>query len=204
MPNCFQLYFNPVYIYVKRSFDLATDHYGAPLYISTVLTGVIEYLADFMKIPHFGMSNFLVFLVLITVFIDAYFGIKSSLKKSKEALLKAQEFTIETPEYRRYMKVYDLKRFRAEKLQFTFFKCLTLLGYLFFIKNLIQADVEGELGSILGFTSGVMLKVPVAIFWYYDFKSIGENSTYIYGKKAPIFTIVESIVEFKIKNYLRK
>ena len=69
------------------------------------------------------------------------------------------------------------------------------LYYLFFIKNLIQADVEGELGSILGFTSGVMLKVPVAIFWYYDFKSIGENSTYIYGKKAPIFTIVESIVE---------
>jgi len=41
-------------------------------------------------------------------------------------------------------------------------------------------------------------KIPVAFFWYYEFKSFGENSTFVYGKKAPIFNIVEMMFEPKI------
>jgi hypothetical protein len=79
-----------------------------------------------------------------------------------------------------------------------------LLGYLYFAKTLLTADADNALGQILGFTSGLILKAPVAIFWYYDFKSIGENAAYLYGKKAPIFTIVESIFELRIKKFKNK
>lgn len=204
MISCFQLYFNPIYIYVKRSFDLAMDNNGFLLWTLTFFSTIYEVLIDILNLNYFGMPNLLLLLVIVTVFIDAAFGIKKSLKQSKEALAKAMVTEPDTPEHKKLMKVHELKKFNISKLQFTFFKCLTLVGYLFFAKNFIQADVEGVLGSVLGFTSGVMLKIPVAIFWYYDFKSIGNNSEYIYGKKAPIFTIVENILEFKIKNYLKK
>lgn len=204
MISCFQLYFNPIYLYVKRSFDLAMDNNGVMLWTVTFITTVYEFILEVLQVKTFGMPNLLLLLVIVTVFIDAGYGIKKSLKQSKEALAEAMVTQTGTPEHKKLMKVHELKKFNVTKLQFTFFKCVTLVGYLFFAKNLIQADTDGILGSILGFTSGVMLKVPVAIFWYYDFKSIGENSAYIYGKKAPIFTIVENILEFKIKNYLKK
>jgi hypothetical protein len=43
------------------------------------------------------------------------------------------------------------------------------------------------------------------IFWYYDFKSIGRNTTYLSpkGKKAAIFIIVENIFEPKINKLLK-
>lgn len=204
MISCFQLYFNPIYLYVKRSFDLAMDNNGFLLWTLTLFSTIYEIIIEVLNLSYFGMPNLLLLLVIITVFIDAGFGIKKSLKQSKEALVKAMETDPGTPEHKKLMKVHELKKFNISKLQFTFFKCLTLVGYLYFAKNFIQADVDGVLGSVLGFTYGVMLKIPVAIFWYYDFKSIGENSAYIYGKKAPIFTIVENILEFKIKNYLKK
>ena len=204
MISCFQLYFNPIYLYVKRSFDLAMDNNAVMLWTVTFITTVYEFIIEVLQIKTFGMPNLLLLLVIVNVFIDAGFGIKKSLKQSKEALAEAMVTQTGTPEHKKLMKVHELKKFNVTKLQFTFFKCVTLVGYLFFAKNLIQADTDGILGSILGFTSGVMLKIPVAIFWYYDFKSIGNNSAYIYGKKAPIFTIVENILEFKIKNYLKK
>lgn len=202
--TCFQLYFQPVYIYIKRSFEMAIDNKGIILIMSTIFTGATELIGKALHINFFGVPNFLLFLVIMTVLIDARYGIMKSVMQSKEALLKSSNYAENTPEYRKEIKIYNLKKFQVVKLQFTFFKCFTLLGYLFFIKHLINIDTTGYLGEILGFTSDILLKVPVAIFWYYDFKSIGDNSTYIYGKKAPIFTIVENILEFRINKFFKK
>jgi len=202
--TCFQLYFQPIYVYVKRSFELAIDNKGILLITSTILTGSIELITKALHINFFGVPNFLLFLVIMTVLIDAWYGVKKSVMQSKEALANSSKYAINTPEYRKEVKIFNLKKFQIVKLQFTFFKCFTLLGYLFFIKHLINIDTTGYLGEVLGFTSDILLKAPIAIFWYYDFKSIGNNSAYIYGKKAPIFTIIENILEFRINKFFKK
>ena len=50
-------------------------------------------------------------------------------------------------------------------------------------------------------TSEILIRVPIALFWYHEFKSIGENSAYIFEKKAYIFTIVGYIFEPRIKKF---
>jgi hypothetical protein len=74
------------------------------------------------------------------------------------------------------------------------------MGYLYFARTLLDDDGEGY----LDLTAAILTKTPIAIFWYHEFKSIGENSTYIYKKKASIFTIVEGIFELRFAQYFTK
>ncbi len=73
------------------------------------------------------------------------------------------------------------------------------MGYLYFAKTLLS-DGEGY----LDLTAAILTKTPIAIFWYYEFKSIGESSEYIYKKKASIFSIVENIFELRFAQFLYK
>jgi hypothetical protein len=183
---------------------MAIDTKGVIVLTTTALTGVVELVGELLNINFFGIPNLLLFLVILNVLVDAYFGVRRSIKESKEALVRSYELDPSSPEYRKEIKIYNLKKFKTTKLQFTFFKCVTLLGYLFFIKHLITIDSTGFLGGAIGFTSELLLKAPVAIFWYHDFKSIGDNTEHIFGKKAPIFTIVENILEFRINKFYNK
>lgn len=204
IPNCFLIYFNPIYIYIKKVIDLASQNDG-DLFIRTIsLTAIYQFFLNIFKIDAFGVPNFLLFLVITTVLIDARYGIKKSVKQSKELLDEANSLE-DSPEKRMLFKKADLKKFDPKKLQFTFFKCFTLLGYLFFAKHILDfQENETSLSGIIGFASGVVTKAPLSIFWYYDFKSIGDNSAYLYGKKAPIFLIVEKIFEPKINEFFNK
>lgn len=200
--TCFQLYFYPIYVYFKRALGLAAQNDGILAITTTGLISTMQLVDTFFQTELFGISNYLLLLVMLTILIDAYYGIKKSVKMSKSALRIAQTLDVTTPEYKRYMKIHQLRKFSTVKLQFTFFKALSLMGYLYFVDTLLSTDPDNTLGEVLGFTSAVILKVPLAIFWYYDFKSIGENAAYVYGKKAPIFVIAEKIFELKIKNHL--
>lgn len=201
--TCLELYFNPIYLYIKRSFELAIDNNFAVTIMSGFIISILKIIECFFEIRFFGVPNLLLFLVILTVLIDAYWGIKKSKRIAKEALLNSRNLEPGTLKHKKELRVYELKKFRPEKLQFTFFKCLTLLGYLFFAKTLLNSDEDGMLADVIGFTSAVILKIPLAIFWYYDFKSIGNNAAYVHGKKASIFKIVESIFEIKLSKYLK-
>lgn len=200
--TCFQLYFQPVYAYIKGAFELAADNNFALAISSTTLVGLLHVLEEVFKIEIFGIPNVLLFCVIFTILTDAYFGTKRSLKEARVARDNAAACDPLSPDFRRWQKVAELKKFKPEKLQFTFFKCLTLLAYLFFAKTLLLADQDGAFSDLFGFASSLILKAPLAIFWYYDFKSIGNNAAYLHGKKAPIFTIVERIFELKLKKHL--
>jgi hypothetical protein len=202
MKNCFQIYFQPIYLYVKKILNLAFDNDSTVLMTTATAATTIQILQDFLNINYFGVSNLTLLLVMCTILIDAYYGVKKSLKESYEAKKSHDEILEDTPEKRAFYKIYLLKKFKPGKLQYTFFKALTLLGYLFFVKNILIEDSEGDLmTAIIGFSSTIVLKAPIIIFWYYDFKSIGENTEYIYEKKAPIFVIVEKIFEPKLSSF---
>lgn len=199
---CFTTYFFPIYIYVKKAISLTFDN--PFVFVTSInIIGAIDIIKSILKINLFGIDNILLLSVILTALIDAYFGVRKSVLESKEALEKALEYEIGSSEYKRWIKVSKIKEFQLGKLQYTFFKCFTLLGYLFFVKTLLGYD-SSLLETFLGYTSTIILKIPLALFWYYDFKSIGNNSSYVYGKKAYIFTIVEALFELQIKKQFEK
>lgn len=201
---CFKVYFEPIYIYTKKMLALATHNHSTVFLTSFTIVGFFEALKKAFLVDVFGIPNMLLLLVISTILIDAYYGVRRSILESRQAYSKALTFEVDSPDYRKWMKISKLKAFQFKKMQFTFFKCFTLLGYLFFVKILLKFDDDNVLGFILGYTSNLILKLPLALFWYYDFKSIGENSAYIYGKKASIFKIVEAIFELRIKKQIDK
>lgn len=204
MKNCFQIYFQPVYIYLKRVIHLTFENDSTVLATTFITTAMLEAVQNFLKINWFGVSNLTLLLVLGTILVDAYFGIRKSKKHSKEAKASYDKALEGSPEKRAFYKIYELKKFNPKKLQFTFFKSLTLLGYLFFAKQILTEDVDGDvMTAIIGLSSTIILKAPIIIFWYYDFKSIGDNTEFIYGKKAPIFIIVEKIFEPKLTRFFK-
>lgn len=203
MRNCFGVYFMPVYLCIKKPFDLLIED-DTLIFSTASIAMLFEIIKKVFDLSYFGVSNYVLILVIGTIFVDAYYGVKKSLKQSNDAK-KEYDRMEESPEKRMHFKIYERQKFQLSKLQYTFFKTLTLLGYLFFAKHVLEDDSDGGiLVSVIGFASGVLIKAPLVIFWYYDFKSIGNNSMFIYGKKAPIFSIVEKIFEAKISNFFNK
>jgi hypothetical protein len=197
------MYFNPMYLYVKRIITFTLEDDAIKIFTSISLLGILKLTEEFFKVNYFGVTNGLLVWVIGTILIDAFFGTKKSLIESKMFLKQALLIKSNTAKKRMLLKKAELKKFNPLKLQFTFFKVLTLLAYLFFAKNILEQDAgEGTLLTIIGIASGVAIKAPIAIFWYYDFKSIGSNLEYLLGKKPPIFVVVEKIFEPKIFKFL--
>lgn len=204
MRTCFSIYFQPIYCYLKKVTELAFDNDNLVLMTTVSSTAIIHIIQEFLNINYFGVTNLTLLLVIANVLVDAKYGIKKSLMESSELLSEHDSIAGNTPEKKALYKKHLLKKFDPKKLQYTFFKVLTLLAYLFFVKTIIVKDFSDDIiAEIIGFSSAVILKAPILIFWYYDFKSIGDNTAYIYKKKAPIFIIAEKIFEPKLKDFFK-
>jgi len=162
--------------------------------IGVTLSG--EFIEIFMKQEYFGTTNMVLSLVFLTVFFNTYYGVRKSKVLFRYYEQRALDTEIEEKQVDLFIAKMQRNAFSAKRLQFVFFKCMSLLGYLYFVTKLLEDN-----GTFFDFTTEALCKAPVAIFWYYEFKSIGENSTVIYDKKASIFTIVEAIFELKILKF---
>lgn len=186
--------------WIKGIIQLATSNDYSPLFASafTVL-GVTA--ADLMVTDEtFGTTRMVIFLVIVTVLLNTIYGIKKSLMQQKILFARALKYPFNSKEYNIFHKRSLKYKFNIQKLNFVFFKCFTFLGYLYFAQKLLEGDA-----TFLDFSAEILAKVPLAFFWYYEFKSFGENSTIVYGgKKASIFTIVEGIFEPKISRLFGK
>ncbi len=170
--------------------------------VSLVFAGLSQTAYSIWSVDFLGVSNLLLFLVFANVLLDAHFGVQKSILISQKELKVAMKFPDNSPDRRMFIRKSERNKFQAKKLYYTFFKCASLAFYLYFAKNLLEVqDGTGTLAEIIGFASGVVTKAPIAIFWYYDFKSIGNNTAYIYGKKAPIFVIVEKMFDPRLKAF---
>ena len=181
--------------------SLASSNYGSVSFISLALTGGLTFSQFMINDTIFGASNFVLLMVVGTVLINTSYGIQKSLMKSKEFFAKAQKFEYPDRKYKFFLRKSEIHKFQIKKTYFIFFKVLSFLGYLFFAKMLMTDGIDDSAPYVIqamDITAEILIRVPIAIFWYYEFKSIGENSTYVYGKKAPIFKIVEGIFEPRI------
>jgi len=204
MYNCFATYFKPIYIYVKKVNELVSAN-DFDLYFKTVsLATIHQSIMTFYAREYFGVSNFILLIVISTVLVDAFFGVKKSVKKSNENYRQAKKLDENDLNRLRLLRLAKGYEFSARKLQFTFFKCLTLIGYLFCANHIMEfQDNDSSISVVMGFASGVAVKAPIMFFWYYDFKSIGRNIQFVYGKKPPIFSIVESIFEPRLSAFMK-
>jgi hypothetical protein len=205
MYTCFTTYFKPIHLYIKKVNILVSAN-DFDLYFKTVsLATIHQCLSTFYEREYFGVSNFILLIVIGTVLIDAVFGVQRSIKKSHTYYRKAKRLESDDPNRARFIRLYRGYQFNSKKLLFTFFKCLTLIFYLFCANHIMEYQKDdSSIAVLMGFASGVVVKAPIAFFWYYDFKSIGRNIEYVYGKKPPIFPIVESMFEPRLAAFLKK
>lgn len=168
---------------------------------SFFITGTLTVSDILFQESIFGTTYFVLLLVLGTVLCNTGTGIKKSLMKSQEYFQEAQKYQITSFSYRLNIRQYKSHQFDIQRLSFVFFKFFSFMAYLLVAKQLTSENVGDSAGvemKALYLTTEILIRVPIAFFWYYEFKSIGENSTYIFNKKASIFTIVENIFEPRI------
>jgi len=185
--------------WIKGIFNLAISNDYSPLFTSSMtVLGITA--ADLVITDNtFGTTPIVILLVLFTVLLNTGYGVSRSLMQQKALFAKALKYPFNSREYIAFYQRSLKYKFDIRRLNFVFFKCFTFLGYLYFAQKLLEGD-----GSFLDFSADALAKVPIAFFWYYEFKSFGENSTVVYGKKASIFNIVEMIFEPKISKLFGK
>lgn len=192
--------------WLKGVWYLALENHYAVSISSAIITGSLAVGNMVFEHNYFGTTNLVLSLVLITVGLNTGFGIWKTKHLSRVFLEEAYKHEEDSVKRKMLLKRSAEQRFEMKKLNFVFFKCFSFLGYLVFAKALLT-DTDGSAPTViqvLDFSTEILIKVPLAVFWYYEFKSIGENSEVIFNKKASIFTIVEGIFELRIFNFFGK
>lgn len=185
--------------------NIATQNNYSVSIGSTMIIGTGTSVDLFLPSPLFGTTYFVLLLVGLTVFGNTIFGIWKNNLKAKKFFFVMSRFDIESKEYRLNHRKWRNHKFEFKKTYFVFFKMLSFLSYLLVVKALTNDHVEGGGDwqiKALYLTTEVLIRVPIALFWYNEFKSIGENSEYIFEKKAHIFTIVGWIFEPRIAKFV--
>jgi len=182
--------------WLKRIVRLASKNNYTVTFMSAGGILSIEALKLLWKQEIFGTTNFVLILVFGTVLINTYYGVRKSKKIRDYYQRKLILYEDDSVSHDLFEAKIQLHVFDPRRLQFVVFKCLSLLGYLFFVTTLLE-----DTGTIFDYGAEIMSKTPLAIFWYYEFKSIGDNSAIIYNKKASIFKIIEDIFEIKIAKF---
>lgn len=188
--KCFLAYFAPLFLYIRNLFHLSI--YDLVALGGLVVSGTAAGFSYLLGLNYFGVSNLMILFVMGTIGANTAFGVLKSKMKAQEALCEAQKYK-DGPEYRMQMKLHKHYGFDWGKLQFVIFKALTFLSYLKIAQTFLT---EGD--SFLDWTSAAIIQTPIAIFWYKEWKSFGDNSAYYYGKKAGIFEVTEFVFEMKL------
>lgn len=186
--------------WIQGIYNLSIENFGLVSWMSIAMTGGIV-VVDFLSVETFlGTTPLVLILVMGTVFANTGFGIAKNLIKAKVFFAQAQKHESTTIAHRVQIRKWEAHKFDYKRTYFVFFKSFSFLAYLLIAKALMSDDVVGAGIEIkaLYITTEILIRVPIALFWYYEFKSIGENSEYIFGKKASIFNIVEGIFEPRI------
>lgn len=186
-------YFCSIVAWFKGVITLATNNEFSAGFMSIFAVLGITAAELWITDETFGATRLVIVMVMLTVLGNTIFGVKKSLLTQRILFSKALQYEYGTPEYRNFLRRSERYAFSWKRLQFVMFKCFMLLGYLYFVKNLLDGG-----DTFWDFSIEILCKAPIAIFWFYEFKSIGENSTFVYGKKAKIFNIVEGIFEPRI------
>ena len=198
------LFFKPILNNVEKTIELIEN--SNSLIVSAFIFGILNnILNSHFGIDYFGIHISILVFIFFTIFVNAVYGIKKSLKRSKE-YKKLSEIAQNSNDKRRYKKISQRKKFKWDQLEFVFFKCFMVMMYLFMANFFVEriALNENPILKFIDVTAEALIIVPIFVFWYKEFKSIGENAEYYYERKLKFFDVLENIVELKILKLYKK
>ncbi len=180
--------------------ELALNNRGTAIITSGFISGTAVISQVLLDQSWFGTTYLVLLLVHLTLFANAVSGVVKNKKKANIFFCRSQQYEPNTKEWKLNTMRWKAHEFDIKKLYFVFFKSFAFLSYLLVVKALTSDHPTGAEWFILALSFGTesLIRIPIFLFWYYEFKSIGENSEYIFNQKASIFRIIERIVEPKI------
>lgn len=179
--------------------SLSTKNHAAATIASFLVSASAITMEFFSTQEVFGTTSLVLLMVFTTILGNTVSGVWKNNMKARVYFARAQKFEYDTKEYRINIRRWRNHKYDFKKIMFVFFKGFSFLCYLMMVKALTSDSVsdsgEWEIQALY-ITTESLIRIPIALFWYYEFKSIGENSEYIFGKpKAKIFTIAEWVFE---------
>jgi hypothetical protein len=191
-------YYKPLTISLQT---MAGHKSGALFGVSFTSAITIEAVMSAFKLNFLGVSIGVLAMTALFILIDWATGSAAARKRAKEA---EEEGNLEE---------YEKNRLKSSKVTFTIFKFISLYLWLILTHTMMRAAinqgfmVEGaEHESLFGVASilRIITIIPIALFGFREFISIGENIEKLYGKKPYLFELGEKIFDILQFSFLDK
>lgn len=191
-------YYTPLLTTFKSMAGYKTSDFVGGSVLSAVS---LEAISVFLKLDFLGVTVGMLVTVGFFIIMDWWTGSAASQSIATIAFNKGDE------------EGYQKYRIKSFKVTFTIFKFISLYLWLVLSHNVYEIAVEN--GFVIRATSTVQAAgfhtvlrifaiVPIILFGFREFVSIGENIHVIYGKKPYLFTLGEKIFEVLQFNFLTK
>ena len=161
----------------------------------------LEAVMELLSLNFLGVSLGLLLLTCFFILIDWWTGSAAANKRAKKAMEEENN------------EEYEKNRLKSSKVTFTIFKFISLYLWLMLSYGVTQvaiADgfIEDGLHVPASFGLGTLLRifsiVPVLLFCFREFVSIGENVKSIYGKVPYLFTLGERLFDILQFNFISR
>jgi hypothetical protein len=190
--------YTPLMATAKSMVGYKTNHFLGGSLISAVS---IEAIAVFLRLDFLGVTVGMIVTVGFFILMDWWTGSAASHTKAITARNNGDEAE------------YQKNRIKSTKVTFTIFKFISLYLWLVLSHNVYEMAVENGFvirasGTIQAAGFHTVLRifavVPIILFGFREFISIGENIKDMYGKTPYLFTLGEKIFETLQFNFLTK
>ena len=181
-------HYSPLLTSIKTMFGYKTSAF---LGSSITIAGTITATREFLNQDYLGVSNWLLAIVSLLIIADWLIGSIASHKKAVEAKL-----LMDKVEYAKY-------KYSSIKISHTLFKFLSLWFWLMLSDSAVNQVIDVPI--LEGLLSTIAI-IPVLLFGFREYISIGEGIETINGEKPYLFILSEKIFEilqFKFLNKLK-
>lgn len=205
-------YYTPLLTSIKTMLGYkSTSFLGASIFTALSL----EAFTAMLSVSFLGVSIGLLLMIGLFILIDWFTGSSASNKKAKEFKDKLEKAECKDEDCTKKLKAdYELYRIKSSKITFTIFKFISLYLWLLLSNGVTSAAInngfiEGapmqEVASIgLGSVLRIFTIVPIILFGFREFISIGENINNLYGKTPYLFTLGEKMFDTLQFKFLKK
>lgn len=179
-------HYAPLITSIKTMFGYKTSSLFGASFFSAI---GLETIAFLWNGTHLGVSTALLSITATLILVDWVFGTVAS-RKLAELAKKAED-----------KEVYEKHKFTSIKISHTIFKFIAL--YLWLLLSFTAGQHTQDIPYFNGFVD-VLSIVPILLFAFREYISIGEAMEILHGKKPYIFELSEKIFDALQFKFLKK
>lgn len=198
MLNAMIEYYTPLITSLKTMVGYKS---GTLFGVSIASAITIEAIISILKLNFLGVSVGVIVMLAIFIVIDWFTGTAATRKRADTAMKNKDD------------KEFQKNKIKSGKVTFTIFKFMSLYLWLILTHTFMQSainqgfiDPGAEKHASFGVASilRIITIIPIALFLFREFVSIGENIESLYGKKPYLFELGEKIFDILQFNFLAR